>query len=450
MLEINQRKRIFIIKKIFLIAFLLCLMSLIIVMAFLIYTNALEKIDLSIIWYLTYAVSIFFVASKFKNGLFFDPMFILPSAYFFILVVGSLVFYWVEKRSYSFYASNLIGIGYLSLVVGLFLSSIYLSKIVNFKAIKSATYPYPLKNKSIINIFIVISIVASLILFVKSGGSPLLAENRNEAKFGLLAGNGYLYIFVIGLQMLSLAVLYDLSAKNKKLWRSHILAVIVILILFLSGFRSKTMIFGAEYIGLLLFFYSRKLSLTLLIFSIFITTLFLGAMGSFRNRGSLDLLSILNEIGIVVTARPIMVELIIRNFNESQYFWGSRYFADLIKLLPGSQTGANVDLKYEIFPNADKLPDLGGVTPSIVGEAYMNFGPSGILWVMLFIGIFMGLTYSYMKERPSFKACAFYLTLVFGMAGAMQSGIGTKVVHLVLFWFWIFGIGIFCESEVKS
>lgn len=450
MVEATKARTLAWIRRTVLIVLLLASMALIILMAFLLYTNALEKFDLIILWCFVYVVSIFFIVNKFRNGLFFHPLFILPSAYLFILVVGSLLFHWIEQRDYSLYASNLIGVGYLSLVIGLFLSSTYLDRFLSIKIIKPIEYPYPLKNKSIINLFIIISTIASLILFVKSGGSPLLAENRNEAKFGLLAGNGYLYIFVIGLQMLSLAALYDLCAKNKKLLRSHILAIVVMFILFLSGFRSKTMIFGAEYISLLLFFYRRKLSLTLLVSCTFIVILFLGAMGSFRNRGSLDLLTILNEIGIVLTARPVMVELIIRNFNESHYFWGSRYFADLVKLLPGSQAGANVDLKYEIFPNADKLPDIAGVTPSIVGEAYMNFGSSGILWVMLFIGIFLGLTYSYMKQRPSFKVCAFYLTLVFGMAGAMQSGIGTKVVHLVLFWFWIFGIGIFCESEVKS
>ena len=450
MVKANQVRTIAVIRKTVLIALLLASMALIILMAFLVYTNAVEKIDLSIFWFLVYVTSIVFIIVKFRNGLFFDPMFVLPSAYLFILVVGSLLFHWIEQRDYSVYASNLIGVGYLSLIIGLLLSSTYLYRFVGFKIRKPVPHPCPLKNKFIINLFIIISIIASLILYIKSGGSPLLAENRNEAKLGLLAGKGYLSIFVIGLQMLSLAVLYDLCAKNKKLLRSHILAIVVIFILFLSGFRSKTMIFGAEYISLMLLFYRRKLSLTLLVSCTFIVTLFLGAMGSFRNRGSLDLLSILNEIGIILTARPIMVELIIRNFNDSHYFWGSRYFADLVKLLPGSQTGANVALKYEIFPNADKLPDMAGVTPSIVGEAYMNFGSSGILWIMLFMGAFLGLTYSYIKQNPSFKACAFYLTLVFGMAGAMQSGIGTKIVHLVLFWFWIFGIGIFCEREVKQ
>jgi len=156
MVKANQVRTIAAIRKTVLITLLLASMALIILMTFLVYTNAVEKIDLSIFWCLVYVTSIVFIIVKFRNGLFFDPMFVLPSAYFFILVVGSLLFHWIEQRDYSVYASNLIGVGYLSLIIGLLLSSTYLYRFVGFKIIKPVPQPCPLKNKLIINLFIII------------------------------------------------------------------------------------------------------------------------------------------------------------------------------------------------------------------------------------------------------------------------------------------------------
>lgn len=244
-------------------------------------------------------------------------------------------------------------------------------------------------------------------------------------------------------------MLYDACVTNtkKRFYYSNLLAIIIVIFLMITGYRAKTLIFIGEYISLFLFIKRRTLSFRWFIIFCFIIISFIVVIGAYR-RGSIDATSIITETGIAVAARPAMFEMITRNFNESKYFYGTRYFYDLKKLLPGSQTGANIDLKYEIFSNADKMPELAGVTPSIIGEAYMNFGPTSIFWIMFILGVFIGLVYKHMKRKPSFMLCIFYFTLVFGMTGAVQSGVGTVMVHLIYKWIWILIIGFFYEKRV--
>ena len=405
--------------------------------------------DMKYLWYALYVLSLLMIIDKLRRGLFFEPIVIVPSAYLLLLVVGSILFELIKGRDYKAYLSNYIGLGYLGLLIGIFFTQYFHYTISVSQPKKYLFEHHFMQNRILSYCIILFSIMASFTLFAK-GGIPMAAADVNQARMALTAGSGYLNIFLIGLSVWPLGVLYDAIARKSKvgLLFSHIFAGFVFILILMTGYRSRTLSFLSEYIGIYFFFNRRRFSLKLIIAGSILFLLFLSVVGAYR-KGSEDLDAIAQEAGNVVTARPVMFQLIVDRFSESKFFWGTRYFSDLAKLLPGNQQSANVDLKYELFPNADQMNDAAGVTPSIIGEAYMNFGGLGIFWVMLFVGIILGFSYKLMAEKPSFSRCAFYFTFVFGMASCVASGIGILVMQMIYLWTWVVICSFLYEWRLK-
>jgi len=307
-----------------------------------------------------------------------------------------------------------------------------------------------MKNRGLAYFTISVCILATFALFIK-GGVPMLAADVQQARLDLVSGNGILNIFLYGLTVFPLAVLYDAIARGTRrgMIGSHLLAGFVTFVILMTGGRSRTFAFLAEYLAMYFFFHRRRFSFKLMVACTVLLALFLAVVGAYRRGGSMDVPAMTKELGIVLATRPVMFSLVIDNFSESRMFYGSRYFGDLLKLLPGHQTGANVDLKYEVWPNADKMPDSAGVSPSVIGEAYMNFGVPGIFWFMFFEGLFLGLTYRMMINKPTFLRCAFYVMLIIDLGTAVSAGVGARLAKFMILWFWLAVIHFLYEWRVK-
>lgn len=409
-----------------------------------------EYVDLSIVWYIVYLGSVIVIVRKVQQGLIFEPLVIVPFSYLFLIVLGTILFHVFKKDNYPYNMSNLVGIGYASLFFGTYLSQNYSytyrrTTVKIWKIISS-----PMKSRFAVYLMLLICLLAMVVLF-SLGGIPLFAKDVNEAKIQIFSNRGYLGIFFLGLPIISLAILYDACIKHerKKLFCSHLVALIVVLMICLIGYRSKIVIFIAEYISLFLFFHKKAFSLKQVISFVLLLTLFLAVAGTYRRGGGINIRSIIQETGIVLVARPVIFDIIVHDWEQSKYYYGARYFFDLKKLLPGSQVGANVELKDEInIPFAKNMPDLSAVTPSIIGEAYMNFGPPGIFWVLLVLGWLLGYNYKYMTMHRSFKSTVFYLNVVLNMAASMQNSIGGALPPLVWQTIWILIIGVLYEKRV--
>ncbi len=400
--------------------------------------EVLERVNLVVIWYVIYLLSIIYIINRVKKGKFYEPAPIILSSYLLLISIGVILFESLRSKDYSNLVLNIVGVGFLSLCAGL-----WVSQNVNINSISYNKLNYikieQLKNKKIFISILALSLIAVVLLYLRFGGIPMLSGNVSEAKLKFLSGAGYLNVFFIALPLLSFSILYNalINGDVKNVYVSHLLMVLIVVLLLGSGYRAKTLIFLMSYISLLFFLRPKKIPVFLVVSLFAFLIIALGSIGAFR-RGVFDLSGVTAEIAIILTARPAILQLIVANFNESNFFYGARYFYDFAKFLPGSQTGANVDLKYQLFANADKMPDSAGITPSIVGEAYMNFGFSGVFIIMFLVGMILGYSYKLARMKMSYGSIVFYLTLVLGMAGAIQSGIGTKIIHFIFIWFWLF------------
>jgi hypothetical protein len=404
-----------------------------------------EEIDAIIFWGVVYAFSFLYIINR-STSEFYSPSVILLLAYLLLLGVGSVLYSYIRGVNYWAYSTNLIGIGFLSLWLGTvfpilkFHPSPTTAKFYGFGKLKSVVPFYGMT---------LTAFILSFLLFA-SADIPLFSTNVNEAKLDLFSGKGYLAIFFRGLPVISLAFYYGAFSRNSQQAKkiSHVLAFIVLSLMFVTGYRALTLIFLASYVSLICHLNQWKLKLPQILLGVSAVLAFLGTMGAYR-RGNMSIDGALGELAVILTARPAITDNIMVHYAENNFYYGSRYFEDLKKLLPGSQTGANVDLKNELFGNAEKMAELAGITPGICAESYMNFGAWWIPVSLFIIGFAMRLMFHAIKTKPTPAMTIAYFLLIFNMAGAIQSGFGTKLIHLLYLLFWILVIRFFFTWKLK-
>jgi len=401
--------------------------------------------DFLIGWIVIYGSSVFWIARRISRE-FYGPDVVLLSSYLFLLGIGSVLYAYIRGKEYWQYGTNLFGIGYVALWIG---TRIPIARLRIENQSKWFVKLDVLRMRGLLALTTIVVIAAVIILFLVSG-IPILSTDINEAKLQFFSGKGYLSIFFRGLPVISLAYCYyaltQPSARARFL--SHSLAAIVACFLILTGYRGMTLFFVTMYVSMFAFLANwnpRFWSATL---AGIIAIVFLGVVGAFRRQNA-SVSGVLEEFGILVTARPAISDDIIRSFDVRNYYWGSRYFDDLVKILPGSQTGANVDLKYELFSNAANMPELAGITPGLPAESFMNFGAWWIPVSLFLVGYASKIAFVAMKSEPTVTRSLFYFTFVYNLAGAIQTGIGTKLIHFVYIWFWIIIVRVFFRWRLR-
>ncbi len=413
------------------------------------YSQSIVEYRYTALWTVFYVLGGIYTFTKLYKGLIFHPFVLLGSAYVLLLVIGAFIYEQYKPIPLKDFPFNLIGIGYAALFLGTVLGE---SLSMQWTDLTYNKHPH---NVRLIYGLIAFAILVNMFLFAKFGGAPLFAAKANIAKVAFQKGNGIPNLFYMALPVFSLFILYDSHHKKRSLWWSHAFLVLVMAIILLRGYRSNTLICIGEYLSLYILLKQKKFSLKWMLVGFLAVVVFVSALGAFRrDDDSKGLDATLKEFYIVTTHRPAMVAIIARNFTEDQYYHGSLYYTDFKKFLPGAQHHANVDFKYAVFSkddtDSDKMDDTAGVTPSLIGESYMNFGQVGAFWVLLILGFVLIRLYKLFLSKPSFLVSGAYLTLAFNLSGSMQSGLGLKFVHLSQILFFVVLIGFFYNFKLKN
>jgi oligosaccharide repeat unit polymerase len=409
-------------------------------------TDAHVGVDLSAAWAVLYAGAAFVALRELAKGLFHSPFLLLPTAYFMLIVVGTNLFELLRGRATNVDLPNLVGIGFLALLSGLGVGSVSFTADGSARGLGSVSVPRRSNFLGLL-LFAALGCVAAALLFLKLGAIPMLSPETNEAKAALLSGSGAINLFFVGGTIAACFAVYAaaLSGDPVRMRLSHAVAIALVIMLTLSGTRSKTVLFVLQYLATWMIASNLRVSFRQVAWAVLLLAVFMAGVGAARRD---DDSSAFDEARIILIARPAMFERIYTHFDLENAFHGSRYFSDLKKLLPGADSGANTDLKYELFPNADQMPELSGVSPSIVGEAYMNFGAIGIPAVMFFVGMLGAWTYMRMRQSLSAFALIGYLLIVFMLSGAMSSGLGARLVPLVIQLFWLCALALLYRTSV--
>lgn len=395
-------------------------------------------------WNFIFIIGLLVIFTLVLKGQVYHPFAIIGASYLFLLGFGSVFFSFFRDRPLQAYAANLIGIGFFALMIG-FYGSHHFWRTKPFSSLPKKT----VINQQWLYLIAILGLMSTLYMFLSFRGIPMFMANPNEAKVNFLAGKGIFNLFFKGMPVFAMAILYVRYQSKQSLWVAHLYCGVMIIFILGAGYRSSTVISLGEYIILYLLLTGKKLPIWSIFMAGIMVLVFIAIIGSYR-RGKTETLASTDELDIVLNARPVMVELISRNFTEFDLLHGSLYLNDFKRFLPETQVNANVDLKFLLFQNAEAMPEIAGVTPSIIGEAYMNFGQKGVLAVPLLIGVLSAILYYLFLKKGNFLWTAVFITYVFGIAGAIQSGLGLKVIHLTQFWFWALIIGYIIDPETMQ
>ena len=161
------------------------------------------------------------------------------------------------------------------------------------------------------------------------------------------------------------------------------------------GFRSKIII----PVIILIIMYNKKKKITLkqIIPLIIILLIFGSAYGMMRGNSNTNILTYATKHFAIGSQN---LGYILNRFpNGVEYQKGYTYIINILMLAPGPDPDFTLWLKEKLNMNFDG----GGVTPTIIGEFYINFGFIGIVFGMLAIGMILKkLDYLYEKSNSIF------------------------------------------------
>ncbi len=285
------------------------------------------------------------------------------------------------------------------------------------------------------------------LLYFRGFGVPLLALNTEVARLTAVRGAGYLFH---GFTLLLTVVLVVAMMKSQfwgGRWRFVEGAVLVLGfgLLLLTAFR-------APLAALIVYFVlSRQLYRTrtewvkvitlsllfLLVFGFVTWRRYTLGMHERALRSAPQFLAAAIEDRILLT-NPRNLEFVLALFpRRHAYLGGASYVMGLKALRPGADIGFGGWLTSQ---HSRRLAGVTGMTPTVVGEFYANYGTLGAIAGMLCLGLLIQLIYAqFLRGRKTIGRTAFVVFLTGSLAWTVMGGLGRFVFAglapaLVIFW----------------
>lgn len=402
-----------------------------------------------ILWFVFFLIISWRLIAEYRKGRVYTPFFLISAAYILVLVVGAFGFEFFRGKPgpQKMQLLTVIGGSYLTFLLGLYLGSVKISLLSRLKAVYQAKVER-IKSREVIVAFSALCAVAMVLYFVRAGTVPLFASDADAAKVEAMSGAGYVRIFTLALPVICLFLWYDYVAfpTTTRLLLAVVIIAFTVITSVISGSRGNSVVLIGEMVVIYTFLRKTKLPLTPALAGMFGLYFALSFLGAYRHtNGNVTIDAIIKEFSIIITARVAILDLAMAKLHD--FRWGATYFADLAKLLPGQQMSTNVELKYLLF-TASNMPEASGITPSILGEAYLNFSYYGMFAVMFVCGIIAKKMYLKMLSRHSREAVIFYAMLIMTMVSAVQKGIGPSLLPLFFATFWFICLAFVARERV--
>lgn len=384
-----------------------------------------------------------FLIFQIRKGNIYKPIFLLSSAYVLVLVIGAFGFEYFRQGPGKAHLLPLIGLSFIAMIAGM--------QVARFRLLYIQRYYEPLqrfKSAGALLGFTMMCIVAAVLFFVRAGGPPILSSGAGEARMAAMSGSGYISIFVAALPIICLFLWYEYltypSARLKV--TTFCLGAFTILVFSLLGSRSVTVTLVAQMVVIYAIVRRRTFPIRYALLGLVMVYLFVGALGAYRHSdGDVTSETFRGELAVVFTARVVVLDKILQHVKHR--LGGETYLNDLAKLLPGQQTGTGVMLKEMLMKNND-MPDTAGITPSLLGEFFVNFGFYGTIVGMFFFGFIAQRLYQRLVFKNGRNSVIMYAVIIVTMVGSLQSGIGPRLIPLMIAMLWTSVIGIIASKKL--
>ena len=123
----------------------------------------------------------------------------------------------------------------------------------------------------------------------------------------------------------------------------------------------------------------------------------------------------------------INIYYVLRQFPKYTSFqYGYTYLINFIMLAPGSQPDFTIWLKNQIGITFSG----GGVTPTLLGEAWLNFGFFGIIMNFFLVGLLCNrLDKWYYKTKNVY----FFVLFVWVVTSSVRGGFANSLINLIIY-----------------
>ena len=305
-----------------------------------------------------------------------------------------------------------------------------------------------IKREIVVRFLYFVSIIASIVYVVKNR-SMFFGGNIQEGRVAAMSGNGII-LYTMQLPIILVPVFYELcmiktTGEKKIVSNIELISIIIIssVTLLLSGFRSPLI---SMYICLIFLYIKKnnKKLLSIIPYGI-ILIICTEVLGALRNTMSEQVMvgGIINKIVTNLSVNCINLNYIFNSFPIRVPFQhGYTYLINLLMLRPGPDLDFTLWLKEQL----NLTYAGGGLTPTILGEFYINFGTISIYIGMFFWGIVGNKITEYFDSHPNSFLGAF---LVWQFAHSVSGGIANVIIPVILFSL-VYKFILMCPVEMRN
>lgn len=267
---------------------------------------------------------------------------------------------------------------------------------------------------------LLVSFAFTTLFFIRAGNIPIFEENPELARVAAMSGNGFVHrISYISLSIGALAlVAYDFF-KLKKVKSITILLVILLVIYnSLTGPRSQSLKILLQMFLFFLVLKNGKINLRLMLLmglGLLSITGILGALRGGKEGLSEGFFHLMNRIYM----NPINFQRVVELFKNNEYWFGKSIIYDFGVYLPGSQPNLGTILKE--MTNA-KFQG-GGITVTLFGEGYLNFGIIGVFALPIIAAIIFNSVRKVLTKKQQVEHLLLLIILNTSLMGFISMGI---------------------------
>lgn len=345
-----------------------------------------------------------------------SPVVLFNSFYIVFLVFGVLAN--ATIRTYNEITAEMVLVGYWFFNLAVI---IFHNTKNKYSCLNVTTRKVNFQVKATISLILFLSLVSGVLYYFRVGHVPLLTATTPEQRIAALTGNG-VYLQLLRFGIFSSIVAFFVGALNKRL--CVLMFLCFQLMLLGTSFRGEFLQYFILFLLISSCLKGYNLSINkMLIFGcgLVVFSLFIGLLRG-DEASSLSLyFKLLNMMSVGI----YNLELVVSNFSE--VYLGSTYFYGFTSVL-GMQTEFTQWLSEQLPINFS-----GGVTPTVIGDSFINFGHYYFLVLFLLGAIVSLLTNSiYRSQGLDTISLIFVMNFSMWIARSTTGGISNVTLQLCL------------------
>lgn len=263
-------------------------------------------------------------------------------------------------------------------------------------------------------------------IYITKNKFLLFRGSLETGRIEAMSANGVL-LYGMWLGTFGLAMLYEITLRkrfNKRIFWA--LCLIHLFSIVLIGFRARVIVL----VLFLLLIHNRYKTIEFKKLILFGIAMLLVVSFMSMTRSILSGVSVVSLWITIVTTLgngSVNIYYVLRQFPDITNFqYGNTFLINFVMLAPGSQPDFTIWLKNLIGISFSG----GGVTPTLLGEAWMNFGTIGV-FVMFFI---VGLICNHLDRKYYHTKNVYFILLnVWVVTSSVRGGFSNSLINLLIF-----------------